>query len=214
MIPYSENIKFTNKGIRFTDKHGNSLDGNVALNKAILRLHNYWSDFKLFLIHTVSLHIPFHSIRCLVFKMSGMKIGKGTTIHMGCKFFEPKGVVIGKDTKVGSNAFLDGRAPLIIGDHVDIASDIMIYNSEHDLGSSDFKAIEAKVRIGDYCFIGPRVIILPGVSIGRGSVVAAGAVVTKNVPDYKIVGGIPAEIIGDRNNKKPNYRLGRARLFQ
>ena len=68
--------------------------------------------------------------------------------------------------------------------------------------------------MGDYVFIGPRVIILPGVKIGKGAVVAAGAVVTKDVSEFTIVGGVPAKEIGERKNKKPNYKLGRARLFQ
>jgi len=83
---------------------------------------------------------------------------------------------------------LDGRAPIKIGSHTDIASSVMIYNSEHNLTSEKFEAIEEPVEIGDYCFIGPRVIILPGVRIGRGAVVAAGAVATKSVGDLEIVG--------------------------
>jgi maltose O-acetyltransferase len=90
----------------------------------------------------------------------------------------------------------------------------MVYNSEHDLESEEFDAIVAPVEIGDYVFIGPRAIILPGVKIGRGAVVAAGAVVTKSVPDFIIVGGVPAKEIGERKNKNPDYKLGRARLFQ
>jgi acetyltransferase-like isoleucine patch superfamily enzyme len=82
------------------------------------------------------------------------------------------------------------------------------------LESEGFFARTQTVEIGDYVFIGPRAIILPGVKIGRGAVIAAGAVVTKDVPDFTIVGGVPAKAIGERKNKNPNYKLGRPRLFQ
>jgi maltose O-acetyltransferase len=133
---------------------------------------------------------------------------------MWANFFSPSGIRIGTDTIIGDHAFLDGRAALVIGNHVDIASYVMIYNSEHDLESEKFEAIEEPIEIGDYVFIGPRAIILPGVKIGKGAVVAAGAVVTKDVPDFAIVGGVPAKVIGERKNKNPNYKLGRAKLFQ
>jgi maltose O-acetyltransferase len=135
-------------------------------------------------------------------------------IHMGAQFFNPAGVEIGKGTIVGQNAFLDGRSTLIIGKYVDIASDVMIYNSEHDINSEFFDAVASPVEIGDYVFIGPRVIILPGVKVGKGAVIAAGAVVTKDVPEYTIVGGVPAKIIGERQIKDLKYKLGRSRLFQ
>lgn len=211
---YSENIRISKKGVIFTDKHGNPLSLNEALGKARKRVYNWWLDFRLFLLHLVSLHIPSHSIRKFVFRSFGVKIGRGSTIHMGCRFFEPRGVSIGEDSVVGDNSFLDGRAPLMIGNHVDIASHVLIYNSEHDIESPKFEAKEAAVEIEDYVFIGPRSIILPGVKIGKGAVVAAGAVVTKNVPNFAIVGGVPAKIIGERSNKNLNYRLGRPRLFQ
>ncbi len=112
------------------------------------------------------------------------------------------------------NAFLDGRSKLIIGKYVDIASDVMIYNSEHDINSEFFDAVSSPVEIGDYVFIGPRVIILPGVKVGKGAVIAAGAVVTKDVPEFAIVGGVPAKIIGERQVQDLKYKLGRSRLFQ
>ncbi len=213
MIPFRENIKFTNKGICFCDKNGNILSLNEAFKKAISRFYNYFLDFRLFLIHIVSFHIPFHIIRKFIFKTAGVKIGKGSTIHMGCRFFEPKGVKIGEDTIIGNNALLDGRSSLHIGNHVDIASDVMIYNSEHDINDPEFKAISNKVKIGDYCFIGPRSIILPGVSIGKGAVVCAGAVVTKDVRENTIVAGIPAKKIGVRKLNNYSYILGRSKLF-
>ena len=158
-------------------------------------------------------YLPFHSIRTQI-QIFGIKIGKGSTIHMWANFFDPRNIVIGEDTIIGDHAFLDGRAKLTIGNHVDIASSVMIYNSEHNLNSQGFEAREEPVEIEDYVFIGPRVIILPGVIIGKGAVVAAGAVVTKDVPEFAIVGGVPAKVIGERTNKNPGYKLGRARLFQ
>lgn len=211
---YSENVKINKKGLVFTDKHGRELSLGVAIKKIANRLYNWWLDFKLYILHAVSLHIPLWFIRKIAFNLFGVKIGKGSTIHMGAKFFDPKGVSIGVDSIIGANCFMDGREKLSIGNHVDIASEVMIYNSEHNLEDPDFSAVSDSVIIGDYVFIGPRAIILPGVSIGNGAVVAAGAVVTKDVADYAIVGGVPAKTIGERKNKQLSYRLGRARLFQ
>lgn len=211
---FSENIKFSSAGLQFTDKHGRKLSSSSAVSKIINRLVNYILDFELFILHMVTLHIPLWFIRSTFMKLAGVKIGSGTTIHMGAKFFNPSGVKIGTDTIIGDRCFLDGREELFIGNHVDIASEVMIYNSEHDLEAEDFHAISEPVNIGDYTFIGPRVIILPGVTIGRGAVVAAGAVVTKNVPENSIVGGVPAKVIGERKLHKYEYKLGRARLFQ
>lgn len=197
----------------FKDKKGKKLSNKEATQKIINRFYNYVLDFELMVLRWVS-HVPSHLFRKLFYKLAGMKIGRGSVIHMWANFFEPNGVVIGEDTIVGDHSFLDGRAPLIIGNHTDIASSVMIYNSEHNLETEDFVARTERVEIGDYVFIGPRAIILPGVKIGKGAVIAAGAVVTKDVPDFTIVGGVPAKEIGERKNKNPNYRLGRARLFQ
>ena len=150
----------------------------------------------------------------MFFVICGLKIDQGSTIHTGVRFFNPAGVNIGKDTIVGFGTFLDGRAPLKIGDHVDIASQAMIYNSEHNIHSEDMAASQEPVVINDYVFIGPRAIILPGINIGKGAVVAAGAVVTKDVPEKTIVGGVPAVEIGKRKIKKLKYYLGRSRAFQ
>jgi len=195
------------------DKMGRKLSTKEVAGKGANRLYNYYLDFMLMMLRWVG-HVPFHSFRKLIYRLSGIKIGKGSTIHMWANFFQPKNIVIGSDTIIGNNAFFDGREKLVIGDHVDIASEVMIYNSEHDVSADDFKAREEEVVIDDYVFIGPRAIILPGVKIGRGAVIGAGAVVTKNVADYSIVGGIPAKVIGERKNKNLNYKLGRARLFQ
>lgn len=214
---YLDNLGFELKSglpvIYFKDRMGRKLSPGQAIDKILSRFWNYILDLELLVIKWVGC-IPIHTIRIITYSAVGVRIGPGAHIHTGTQFFDPKGVSIGKGTIIGQNAFLDGRARLKIGDFVDIASDVMIYNSEHDINSEDFRAIEQEVTIGDFCFIGPRAIILPGVRIGKGAVVAAGAVVTKNVDEFAIVGGVPAQVIGERNLKDPHYVLGRARLFQ
>lgn len=159
-------------------------------------------------------YIPSHCFRRFVYRFWGIKIGKGSTIHMHASFYFPPNIQIGNDTIIGEKAVLDGRDKLTIGNHVDIASEVMIYNAEHDVQDESFKAILAPVIIEDYVFIGPRAIILPGVTIHKGAVVGAGAVVTKDVLEFTIVGGVPAKEIGQRDNKNPNYKLGRAAWFR
>lgn len=197
----------------FKDKNGKKLTLSQTLEKVINRFYNYLLDLELFILRLVSL-FPIYSLRYIFYLAAGVKIGRGSHLHMGTQWFYPPGVEIGEDTIIGQNAFLDGRAKLKIGSHVDIASDVMIYNSEHDIDSEGFTAVTGSVEIGDYVFIGPRSIILQGVKIGKGAVIAAGAVVTRDIAEFTVVGGVPAKFIRQRNNKEPNYRLGRARLFQ
>lgn len=158
-------------------------------------------------------YVPSHHYRRFFYRLFGIQIGKGSTIHMGARFYDPRNIKIGNDSIIGEGAVLDGRDKLIIGDHVDIASEVMIYNAEHDIKDPNFKAINAPVVIEDYVFIGPRAIILPGVKIKKGAVVGAGAVVTNEVGEYSIVGGVPAKEIGKRP-RDLNYRLGRAAWFR
>ena len=195
----------------FRDRNGKILSPQEVFQKGVNRIFNIFLDLELYLLTLVG-HLPSHLLRKLIYSLAGMRI-KGT-LHMWARFYNPRGISIGQDTIVGDHAFLDGRDIIKIGSHVDIASEVMIYNSQHDLTADDFVATLAPVEIADYVFIGPRAIILPGVKIGRGAVVAAGAVVTKDVPDFAIVGGVPAKVLGERTVKNLTYRLGRARLFQ
>ena len=195
------------------DKNGQPLTTRQVISKIYRRLGAYLLEFHLLILHFTT-WIPSHLIRNTIWRLSGLKLGKHSTLHTGVRVFDPHHIRIGEGTIVGYRTFLDGRDQLIIGNHVDIASEVMIYNQEHDVHSQDFHAISESVIIEDYVFIGPRAIILPGVKIGKGAVVAAGAVVTKDVAPFTIVGGVPAKVIGQRGNTNPNYRLGRFKLFQ
>ncbi len=199
--------------IGITDKNGQSLSSSEIITKIIIRINSYLLDFWLMILNFISV-VPSHSIRNLFYRASGIKIGPKSYIHYGARFYMPMNITIGSGTIIGDHAFIDGRAPVKIGNNVDIASEVRIYNSEHDIESNDFIATNAPVNIEDYVFIGPRVTILPGVTIGKGAVIAAGSVVVKDVDASTLVGGVPAKYIKDRNLKEYKYRLGRPKLFQ
>ena len=181
-----------------------------GLQRFISRLWLYWKGFGLFLA-TLTGYIPSHRIRLLLYRtVFRVRIGPASTIHWQCRFFEPSGVRIGSNTIIGDRAFLDGRRGISIGNSVVTASEIAIYTLQHDIDDPHFTETGAPVTIDDYVYLGPRVIILPGVHIAEGAVVAAGAVVTKDVAPYTVVTGIPAKFVRHRPRDlryKPTFRM-------
>lgn len=187
-------------------------------------------DFWVFLATLTGL-IPSHTIRLFLYRhLFRMEIGNDTSIHWLARFNNPSGIRIGHNTVIGNDAFLDGRhkkksnsyakeffspsvRPLIIGNNVSIAGEVRIFTMQHDIDSPNFAETEGSVAIDDYAVIGTRVTILPGVHIGEGAVIASGAVVTKDVVPYEVVGGVPAQFIRKRQ-KALRYNLKFARFFQ
>ncbi len=190
----------------------------------------YIIDFWVFLCTLTGL-IPSHTIRLFLYRyLFRIKIGKDSSIHWLARCNNPSGIEIGHNTIIGNDAFLDGRhkrngesymrdffspsiRPLIIGNNVSIAGEVRIFTMQHDIDSPDFDESEGEVIIDDYVVIGTRVTILPGVHIGKGAVVASGAVVTRDAEPYSLVGGVPAKHIRYRS-KDLRYKLKFARLFQ
>jgi len=195
------------------DKTGKELSGAEVGSKLINRIKMVILEFINMKLRFIGI-VPSHHFRRFFYRLVGIKIGKGSTIHTGAVFYKPWNIKIGEDSIVGEGVVLDGRDKIIIGNHVDIAANVMIYNGKHDIEDADFKPVFAPVVIEDYVFIGPRVIILPGTTIKKGAVVGAGAVVTEDVQEFTIVGGVPAKQIGERKLKNLTYKLGRAAWFR
>ena len=158
--------------------------------------------------------LPVQRIRLLVYrKVLRIRIGQGTAFHWRATFFAPEGIEIGSHSVIGNDCFLDGRSGLRIGSNVNIGGHVQVFTLEHDPHAPDFGTKGGPVIIGDYAYVATRAILLPDVEIGEGAVVASGAVVTKSVPPYTIVGGVPARVIGERSSHL-NYELGYHMPFQ
>lgn len=161
-------------------------------------INKYLSGFKMLSIQFVSI-LPSQYLRVLFFRyLFGMRIAKGGVIYSGSEFRAPQKITIGRNSIVGNNCVLDGRRVLEIGSNVNISSGVWIWTLHHDVQSPIFAVVGDKTIIHDRVWLCSRSIILPGVEIGEGAVVASGAVVTKDVPPYTVVGGTPAKIIGKR----------------
>ena len=151
-------------------------------------------------------YIPSVLMRRFFYRLSGMKIGKNSIVQGRGEFSLMHNLTIGNNSIVGMKCTLDARKGITIGSNVNFSSEVAIYTLQHDPQSSLFETKGGPVVIHDYAWISFRVTILPNVTIGKGSVVAANSVVTKDVPEYSIVAGIPAKVIGKRT-KNLHYTL-------
>ncbi len=183
-----------------------------ALQTLSVWVHDVRGDASLLLLTWVG-YVPSHALRNMMYRRAGVVLPATSALHWRARFFAPSGLRIGEFCTLGNDGFYDARAGISIGDCVNIAGEVRIYTHEHDVQSSTFEETSAPVVIGHHAYLGTRVTVLPGVVIGEGAVVASGAVVTGDVPEFTIVGGVPARKIGERN-RDLRYRLGYAKRFQ
>lgn len=170
-------------------------------------------DGLLFLANRIVARIPSHSIRLLFYRyVMDFPIGASSYIFMDAWFDCRGSFTCGHHSVINQKCRLDNRGGLTIGDHASISSEVCILTADHDPASPQFAGRHRPVRISSYTFIGTRAIILPGVTIGEGAIVAAGAVVTKDVAPFQIVAGSPAREIGTRN-RELDYTVNYCRLF-
>ncbi len=138
-------------------------------------------------------------------KMAGVSGSqKNFRLNKRTQFMNKKNVTIGDNVFINHDCIIDAiHAPVTIGNDVLIAYHVSLITSNHHFADPE-KLIRTQgssgqpIRIEDDVWIGAHVIVLAGVTIGRGSVIAAGSVVTKNVEPYSVVGGVPAKLINKR----------------
>jgi len=170
-------------------------------------------DGVLFVCNHIVARVPCHAFRKWFYRaVMRFEIGKRSFIFLGALFDTKGQFKLGDYSTINHGCRLDNRGGLEIGANVSISSDVCILTADHDPQSAIFAGRERPVRLGDYVFVGTRAMILPGVTIGKAAVVAAGAVVTKDVAERTIVAGCPAREIGIRSAKL-EYQVGYHRFF-
>lgn len=181
-----------------------------------IRVINYVTN------HVVS-HIPSFAFRRLWYtRVLGVRFGERAGVHLGCYFWfygpgqvRRDGVSIGANSRINRDCSVDVRGGVTIGDNVSISPEVVISTAAHSAFDPKFRVELRPVVIEDQVWIGMRAMILGGVTLGRGSVVAAGAVVTKDVPPLTIVAGIPARPVGTRPEEATHYVIDEGfRLFE
>jgi maltose O-acetyltransferase len=168
------------------------------------KIRSFLSTTSVYLYNVLFSKIPVNFIR-MAFAKRYMCLGKHTFLSVNVRLLNTNHgknqITIGDNCFINPGCILDGRfGKIIIGNNVDIARESWIYTLEHDPHDDYYSIRYADVIIEDYVWIASRVTILPGITIGRGSVIATGAVVTKNIPPMSIAGGVPAEVIGVRKS--------------
>jgi maltose O-acetyltransferase len=141
----------------------------------------------------------FCRVRTLLYRLAGFRIGKGSVIF-GKLTLNSHGPIthmlsIGSGSRVNTPFYAELNAPIVIGSHVAIGHNVVFITTDHDTGNPKDRAGKPKfdrIVIEDGAWVGACVTILPGVTIGRASVVSAGSMVSKSVLANQLVGGVPA----------------------
>ena len=147
-------------------------------------------------------HIRSNHVRNFIYRNFFLvRMAQCAMIRSGAVMRASHNLQISKGAIIGFNAILDATNGLRIGENANISEGVWIWTEQHNVNDEWFscKGAGGPVVIGNRAWISSRVVILPRVTIGEGAVVAAGAVVTKNIEPFSIYGGIPAKKIGERN---------------
>ncbi|MGA7129190.1 MAG: acyltransferase [Chthoniobacterales bacterium] len=170
-------------------------------------------DALLYVCNFIVANLPSARLRHLFYrKVMQIEIGRNAHILSGLWLDCRRHLKIGENTVINQRCHLDARGGITIGANVSLSPEVLIVAGYHDIHAPDCVGRVFPVEIGDLVFIGSRALIFAGVKIGRGAVIGAGAVVTKDVEEFSIVAGVPARPIGKRSDQL-NYTTEGKRHF-
>ena len=173
----------------------------------------FFAELKLYICNKMISKVPSHRIRLWYYRVfMKFSIGKKSAIFLNCTFDNSSGFIMGNNCVINAKCRMDARGTITLGENISISEEVIILTADHDPYSPNFQGQNKPVKIEDYVWIGTRAMILPGVTLEKGCLIAAGAVVTKSVPPFEIWGGVPAKKIGERN-KSLQYTVDYKRLL-
>ena len=151
--------------------------------------------------------LPIKFFRMFIYKhIFQMSIGKRVLIFKGLEIRGGSKISIGDNTIVGDDCLLDGRGGLTIGKNVNFSSKASVYTEQHLVNDPSFKSEKKPVVIEDRAWISSNSVVLPGVNVKEGAILASGGVATKDLESFTIYGGVPAKAISSRN-KNVSYEF-------
>lgn len=164
--------------------------------KEVALLH-FWRVIWILFYRTTPKHF-FNGWRLLLLKMFGAKINGRPFVFPSSKVFAPWMLTIGHKSCLGPETEIYNLGPVILGEWVTVSQNSFLCNGTHDLAYDHFPLMIGRLIVANHVFIGARSLLLPGINIGEYAVIGAGAVVTKDVEPWTIVGGNPAKFIKKR----------------
>lgn len=182
---------------------------SVVLRKfrsAVKRARRFARAFLLYLYNHLLTHFPSYLVRRIYLqRILRFDIHSTAAIHMGC-FFTGDDIRIGADSVINRRCYLDGRGGLEIGESVSVSPEVYLVSASHDVHSDKFLSCMRSVLIQNRAWLGARAMVLPGVVVGEGAVLGAGAVAARSIPARAICVGNPARVVGERRGEL-NYSL-------
>jgi maltose O-acetyltransferase len=146
--------------------------------------------------------IPFVGARMRAYAVLGVQFDdvESTNIALGVQFWSAHGLTMGARSTIGQGCYIDARGGVRVDSDASISREVKVLTCQHMIDDPAFDTMLARVHFGSRSWVGLGAIVLPGVHVGEGAVVAAGAVVTRDVEPYVVVGGTPARPMGTRRS--------------
>jgi putative colanic acid biosynthesis acetyltransferase WcaF len=143
---------------------------------------------------------PWYGLKRWLLRQFGASLGHGAVIKPHVRIKYPWRLRLGNHCWIGEDVWIDNLAEVEIGSDVCLSQGVYLCTGSHDHRRPTFDLITRPIVIEDQVWVAARALILPGVRIGRGAVIAAGSVVTQDVAPAVVIGGCPGRVIGDRNS--------------